>query len=61
MKYLFADAGIDLGPAPSAEDIRTAVHKVRTDPSFKAASAPIRAAIEKSDALGAIEELITVS
>jgi UDP:flavonoid glycosyltransferase YjiC (YdhE family) len=51
--------GIDLGPAPSPESIRAAVLKVRTGPSFKAAAAPIRAAIEKSDALGEIEELIT--
>jgi UDP:flavonoid glycosyltransferase YjiC (YdhE family) len=51
--------GLDLGPAPSAESIRAAVLKVRTDPSFKAAAMPIRAAIEKSDAFGAIEELIT--
>jgi UDP:flavonoid glycosyltransferase YjiC (YdhE family) len=53
--------GIDLGPAPSAEDIRTAVRIVRTDPSFKAAAMPIREAIAKSDALGAIEELVTAS
>jgi UDP:flavonoid glycosyltransferase YjiC (YdhE family) len=51
-------AGIDLGLTPSAADIRTAVRKVRTDPSFKTAVAPIKAAIEKSDAIGAIEELI---
>jgi UDP:flavonoid glycosyltransferase YjiC (YdhE family) len=51
--------GIDLGAAPSAENIRTAVHRVRTDPSFKAAAVPIRVAIAKSDALGAIEELVT--
>jgi UDP:flavonoid glycosyltransferase YjiC (YdhE family) len=51
--------GLDLGPAPSAESIRAAVLKARTDPSFKAAAMPIRAAIEKSDAFGAIEELIT--
>jgi UDP:flavonoid glycosyltransferase YjiC (YdhE family) len=51
--------GIDLGPAPSARDIRTAVRIVRADPSFKAAAMPIREAIAKSDALGAIAELIT--
>jgi UDP:flavonoid glycosyltransferase YjiC (YdhE family) len=51
--------GLDLGPAPAAQDIRTAVRVVRADPSFKAAAMPIREAIAKSDALGAIEELIT--
>ena len=50
--------GIDLGPAPAPENIRTAVREVLANPSFKKAAAPIRAAIEKSDPFGAIEELI---
>jgi hypothetical protein len=54
-------AGLDLGPAPSAQDIRTAVGKVRADPSFKTAAMRIGAAIEKSDAIGTIDELITGS
>ena len=50
--------GIDLGPAPEPENIRSAVREILADPSFKEAAAPIRTAIEKSDPFGAIEELI---
>lgn len=51
--------GLDLGPAPTADAIRDAVHRVLTEPEFKAAALPIRAAIEGSDPLKSIADLVT--
>jgi UDP:flavonoid glycosyltransferase YjiC (YdhE family) len=51
--------GIDIGSAPTPEEIRAAVRAVRTDPSYSTAAVPISRAIAKSDALAAIEDLVT--